>query len=102
LLPLLLIRRSTVEFNAKRPEDARRDAARALSLLQATSQPGTFSSNLGRAYLTLARALQAQGKSDEAKAAARSAAEHLQNALGPDHSDTRNARQLAGLETQPH
>jgi serine/threonine protein kinase len=102
LLPLLLIRRSTVEFNAKRPEDARRDAARALSLLQATSQPGTFSSNLGRAYLTLARALQAQGKSDEAKAAARSAAEHLQNALGPDHSDTRSARQLAGLETQPH
>jgi len=102
ILPLLLVRRSTVELEAPRPDDAAADAARALSLLQATSQPGTFSSNLGRAYLTLARALQAQGKAAEARTAAQSAAEHLQNALGPDHPETRSARQLTDLETQPH
>jgi tetratricopeptide (TPR) repeat protein len=102
LLPLLLIRRSAVELEAKRSDDARTDAARALSLLQATSQPGTFSSNLGRAYLTLAQALQAEGKRDQAQAAARSATEQLQNTLGSDHLEVRAARQLADLETQPH
>jgi serine/threonine-protein kinase len=99
-LPLLLLRRSTIQLEARRPDEAAADAARALSLLQAAAEPGTFSSTLGRVYLTLARALQAQGKSDEARAAARSAAEHLQNALGPDHPDTRSARQLADLDAQ--
>jgi hypothetical protein len=54
-----------------------------------------FSSNTGRAYLCLARALDSQGKHDEAKAAFRSAAEHLQNTLGADNPDTANARLLA-------
>jgi hypothetical protein len=70
--------------------------------LQANAQPGIFSSYLGRAYLALARALDAQGKRDEARAAGRSATEQLQNALGPDHPDTRSARQLASLEPPPH
>ncbi len=100
VLPILLVRRSTVELELRRPDEAAADAARALSLLQASAQPGTFSSNLGRAYLALGRALQAQGKSEEARAAARSAAEQLQNTLGPAHPDTRSARQLADLDTQ--
>jgi serine/threonine-protein kinase len=102
VLPALLIRRSAIELEVKRAEDARTDAARALSLSQATTQPGTFSSNLGRAYLTLARALQAEGKRDQAQAAARSATEQLQNTLGSDHPEVRAARQLADSQTQPH
>jgi hypothetical protein len=41
----------------------------------------------------------AQGKTDEARAAARTAVEHLQSTLGPDHPDTRSARQLADAGT---
>ena len=95
-LRLLLIRRSTIELAAQRPKDAAADAGRALSLLQG-AEPGTFSSIMGRAYLALANAFEAQSKHDEARAAARSAAEQLENALGPDHPETRSARQLAGL-----
>jgi serine/threonine protein kinase len=94
-IPWLLGRRSDVELRLSRPDEAAADASRALSLLQAAAQPGTFSSNLGRAYLSSGCALQAQGKREEARAAFRSAAEHLQNTLGPDHPDTRSARQLA-------
>jgi serine/threonine-protein kinase len=98
-IPWLLGRRSDVELRLSRPDEAAADASRALSLLQATAQPGTFSSNLGHAYLSLGRALQALGKREEARAAFRSAAEHLQNTVGPDHPDTRSARQLAGLDS---
>jgi hypothetical protein len=42
----------------------------------------------------------AQGKTDEARAAARTAVEHLQSAVGPDHPDTRSAWQLAEADTQ--
>ena len=99
-LPIVLIRRSAVELEVGRPDQAAADAARALSLLQASTQPGASSCNLGRAYLTLGRALQAQGKHDEARAAARSAVEQFQSTLGPDHPDTRSARQLAQAEIQ--
>ncbi len=101
LLRMLLTRRSAIELAAHRPGDSAADAARALSLLQAAAEPGTFSSTMGHAYLALASALEAQGKGNEARAAARSAAEQLQNALGPDHPDTRSAQHLAELETQP-
>jgi serine/threonine protein kinase/tetratricopeptide (TPR) repeat protein len=100
VLPWLLLRRSAIELESKRLEEARTDAGRALSLLQATAQPGTFSSNLGRAYLTLAYALQAEGKRDQAQAAGRSATEHLQNTLGSEHPEVRAARQLADSATQ--
>jgi eukaryotic-like serine/threonine-protein kinase len=100
-LPLALVRRSTVELAAERPAQARDDAQQALKLLQAASAPGAFSSIAGRAYLNLGRALQSQGKRDEAEAAFRSAAENLQNTLGPEHPDTRSARQMAEFETQP-
>ena len=60
-----------------------------------------FSSYLGRAYLAQARAFEAQGKKDDAHAAAVSALDQLQNAVGPDHPDTRAARQFAALDS-PH
>jgi eukaryotic-like serine/threonine-protein kinase len=96
LMPTLLVRRSNVELAAHRNQDAVSDAERAVRLLQASVVPGTFSSATGHAYLALANALAAESKTDEARAAARSAAEQLQNAVGPDHTDTQRARQLAG------
>ncbi|HEY6376320.1 MAG TPA: protein kinase [Edaphobacter sp.] len=94
-LPTFLVRRSDIELQLGHADQAEADAARALSLLQASAQVGAFSSTLGRAYLTLGRGLQSQGKRDEAHAAFRSAAEHLENALGPDHPDTLIALRLA-------
>jgi serine/threonine-protein kinase len=100
-VPTLLVYRSDMERQLGRTNDAVADATQALSQFQEAAQPGTFSSNLGRAYLALGRGLQAQGKPDQARVAFRSAAEHLQSTLGPDHPDTRRARQLAGLEARP-
>ena len=98
-LPIVLLRRSTVELEAGRPGQAGEDAQQALKLLQADSASGSgsrrFSSSTGRAYLNLGRALQVQGKRDEANTAFRSAGEHLRNTLGPDHADTRKALKLA-------
>jgi len=99
-LPTLLIRRSVIGLEAGRHDEAAADAVRALSLLQADAKPGTFSAYVGRAHLALGRALQAQGKSEDAHSAFRSAAENLQATLGPDHPDTRNALQMAESETQ--
>jgi tetratricopeptide (TPR) repeat protein len=101
-LPVFLVRRSLVELKSLQIGQAVDDAARALNLLKAAAQPGTFSSTLGRTYLALGQALLAQDKGDDARSALRSAAEHLQSSLGPDHADTLRARQLAGLETVPH
>jgi len=94
-LPRLLIRRATVRLAAKQPGEAAADATRAIRLLEEELGHGTFSSHLGYAYLELGNGLQAQGKSEEARAAFRSAAEQLQQTLGPDHPDTRQAQQLA-------
>jgi eukaryotic-like serine/threonine-protein kinase len=100
-LPTFLLRRSDVELQLGHPDQAEADAVRAIGLLQASTQMRTFSSTLGRAHLTLGRALQSQGKLSEANPAFHSAAEHLQKALGPDHPDTRRALLLAE-STRPH
>jgi eukaryotic-like serine/threonine-protein kinase len=95
-----LVWRSGIELQLSRTSDAFDDASRALPMLQKASLPGGFSADLGHAYLALGRALQAQGKADEAHAAFHSAAEHLENTLGQDHQESRTARQLAGLGPQ--
>jgi serine/threonine protein kinase len=97
LLPVLLVRRSTLELAAGNPDQAAADADRALHLLQASIEPGTFSEHLGRAYLALGLALQTQGKREDARAAVRSAAEHLEKALGPDNPEFRKAYEVAQL-----
>ena len=89
--------RSEIERQLGRADDAATDAVRALKILQSSAEPGTLSSFLGHAYYTLGRALQAQGKPEEARAAFHSATENLQTTVGPDHPDTRSARQLAEL-----
>ena len=98
-LPTLLINRSNVELAASHPDQAEADASRALSLSQVGITPGTFSSTQGSAYLALARALRSQGKLDEANAAFRSAAQHLQSTLGANHPDARSARHQSEMGT---
>jgi tetratricopeptide (TPR) repeat protein len=94
-LPPFLVCRSEIELQLGRLEDARTDAVRAISLLRDGRQPETPSINFGRAYLTLGRVLQAQGKHADARAAFRSAADHLRKALGSDHPDARSAEEQA-------
>lgn len=98
-LPILLINRSKAALAASRPEQAVADASRALSLSQAGTKPGTYSSIQGSAFLALGRALQSQGKLGEARSAFRSASQHLQSTLGTNHPDTRSARQMAESRT---
>jgi tetratricopeptide (TPR) repeat protein len=98
VLPLYYQRRALIQLQAGRPDAAVADMTKALELFQTNTPPGTLSYRTGCAYLFLARALKAQGKGEEARDAARTAAEHLQSAAGPDHPDTRSARQLAGLD----
>ncbi len=99
-LPIVLVRRSTVELEAGQPARAADDAERALTQLKAASAPGAFSSHIGRAYLNQGRALQSQGKFDQANAAFRSAVENLQNTV-PNHPDTRSAQRFIQLDPQP-
>jgi serine/threonine-protein kinase len=101
-LPVFLVRRSALELRLGRAGEATVDAARAVAILQAAARPGTFSSSLGLAHLARGRALHAQGKHEEAGAALRLAAEHLDHTVNPDHPDTRTARRLVNdLATQP-
>jgi eukaryotic-like serine/threonine-protein kinase len=95
--PGFLLNRSSIELASGSLEPAVADANRAVTLLQSNAEPNSFSSTLGYAYLARARALDAQGKHDDARAAAVSASQNLEKCLGSDHPDTRSAVQLAGL-----
>jgi serine/threonine protein kinase len=98
-LPTFLIRRSAIELQAQQPNQALADAAEALSQVRRNAQPGNLSAATGRAYLMMGRALQLQGKHNEAHSAFQSAVEHLQITLGQNHPDTRSARSLAADTT---
>jgi eukaryotic-like serine/threonine-protein kinase len=93
--PLVLTRRSELELDMHLVEEARTDAARAVSLKQPSVASGTSSNVLGNAYLALGRALLASGKAEEAGSALASAVEQLGPTLGPDHPQTRLAARLA-------
>ncbi len=97
-LPIFLARRSSIELQFGHANQAEADAARGLRILQASTGLETFSSTLGNVNLALGRALQAQGKFQEARAAFRIAAENLQSTLGVEHPDTKRARQLADFD----
>jgi serine/threonine-protein kinase len=96
-LPIILADRSEIEIQLRLPDAAAADASRSLSLLKSTVPPGTFSANLGHAFMAQARSLMMQGKPDEARVAFRLAENHFRGALGSDHPDSVSARQLAGL-----
>jgi serine/threonine-protein kinase len=91
-LPTALVRRAQVRLAAARPAESAADATRAVGLLREGAPPGSHSSHLGGAYMELGHALESQGKREEARAAFRSALENLESTLGPDHPETRAAR----------
>jgi tetratricopeptide (TPR) repeat protein len=90
-LPFLLLRRASIHLSGGRHDAAKIDAGRALALNQETLGPAVHSSWNGLAHLTIARALTAEGKSDEARKAYASALEHLRPSLGEEHPDTLEA-----------
>jgi eukaryotic-like serine/threonine-protein kinase len=102
LLTALLVSRSGVDLKSGQREQAVSDARRAIKLLEDREDPSILSSNVGRAYLALALALEAEGKPDEAQLAARKAYANLQTTLGPDQPDTRSARQLTNTRLPSH
>jgi eukaryotic-like serine/threonine-protein kinase len=95
-LSTLLLRRAGVNLSAGRPENAESDARRAIAMEEKATEPGELYSGVGRAYLVLGRALRAQGRLDESRAAFASSLRHLEPSLGEDHPMTREARLGAG------
>jgi serine/threonine-protein kinase len=98
--PGFLLNRSSIELASGSLEQSVADANRALELQKSNTQPSSFSSTLGYAYLALARALDAQGKHGEAQAAAGLAAQNLEKCIGAGHPDTRSAIELAALNSK--
>ncbi|HEX4285911.1 MAG TPA: serine/threonine-protein kinase [Terracidiphilus sp.] len=101
-LPTLLIRQAQVDFRTGQPAAATAEARRALTLLHGEEDTGIPSSNVGRANLVLAQALGLAGQQDEAQNASRRAYANLQTTVGPDHPDTRLARDLADARQPSH
>ncbi len=87
-LMIYLTRRARVRMQLQQFEEARADSAQAVALAQKTAGPDVLTSSIGRAYLALARALKAQGKLDEARAAYAAAVKHLESSLGKEHAET--------------
>jgi serine/threonine-protein kinase len=102
LLATLLVRKSGIDLKSGQREEAASDARRAITMLEDGKDPGILSSNVGRAYLALALALEAERKPDEAELAARKAYANLQTTLGADQPDTQSARQLTNTRLPSH
>ena len=94
-LPLVLVQRAELRLKLNRPEEAKADATRAISLYQRVVSPGSQSCFVGLAYLALGRAHLSGGQSEEAARALALALEQLRPTLGPDHPRTREAERLA-------
>ncbi len=95
LLPTLWTYRAGIELDAGQLPAAETDSRQALKRLLAGAQPGDYSSSVGRAEMTLARVLRAEGRAADSQSAARVAADQLGRALGPDHPETQQAQGLA-------
>jgi tetratricopeptide (TPR) repeat protein len=102
LLSTLLVSKSGIDLKSGQREQAVSDARRAIKLLEDREDPSILSSNVGRAYLVLALALEAEGKPDDAQLAARKAYANLQTTLGSDQPDTQRARQLTNSRLASH
>jgi tetratricopeptide (TPR) repeat protein len=99
--PRFLVRRSALDLELVRPEDARADAARALQLELKVAPPGQQSCRVGRAYAALGRAETARGGAEAARAAFAAALPHLESTLGADHPETREARLASEVAKSP-
>ncbi len=92
--PILLMQRSSLRLAFDQSEPAVADATLALRSLEDSSPADTHSIGLGRAYFTLSRALQGRGDPEGERAMLVSALAHFEDAAGPDHPETREARAL--------
>lgn len=92
--PILLMQRSALRLAFSQPEPAVEDATRALRSLEDSAPADTHTIGLGRAYLTLSRALHGRGDPEGERAMLVSALAHFQDAAGTDHPETREARAL--------
>jgi tetratricopeptide (TPR) repeat protein len=101
-LPQLLIQRSGLFLASGQPEAAVEDASRALHSLQESTPADTYTIGLGRAYLTLALALHGQGDLEAEHTMLVSALAHFQDAVGPDHPETREAWALLEASVGTH
>ena len=93
-VPAILRQRADIYLKMRRFAEARADAARAIAAGLAQLPAGSHSAGLGAAYLTLGEAHAGEGSTDQARAALKTALEHLQSAAGDDHFRTRRAREL--------
>jgi len=96
-LMIYLTRRAQIRMALEQFEEARADSARALTLAQKAAGPDVLTCAIGRAYLSLGRALAAQGKLEEARAAYASALKHLAASLGKEHAETLEAMKGVNL-----
>lgn len=94
-LPALYTNRSAVDLALGQAGQADADATQALVALKPISGSGIVSSKLGQALLAQARALTAEGKSEQAHSVAKQAAEQLSKSVGSDSPDAITARRLA-------
>lgn len=101
-LPLLLVRRSEIPLELNQTWSAAADVDRPVSLLRKMLENGAHSSHLGRAYLAQGRVLLREHKPVETQRAFSLAAEHLEDSLGPAHSESRKARALAEALRRSH
>ena len=97
----VLRNRSEVNLLARRADRAAADAEKAVQLELQAAEPGGLSSNVGLAYLALGRALQAQGRTQDAQGALLSAARHLRPTLGERHRASRDAGHRVSALTRP-
>jgi eukaryotic-like serine/threonine-protein kinase len=95
----VLLNDSRIALAAGKPEQALSDADRLLAMEQSSDQEGALSAKAGNAYLARARALQAMGRHNDARAAAQVAVERLERSVGPDNPESQSARQLADLSS---
>ena len=98
----LLLNDSLIALTAGKPEQALSDADRLLAIQESSNQEGALSAKAGNAYLARARALEALGRRDEARAAARVAVERLERSVGRDNPETQSAQQLADTPSANH
>ena len=96
-MPWLLLRRARVHLGCGQYDAAKADALHALTLNEQAIGPEIHSSWSGRAHLLVGRALHAQGRLDEARAAYASAVKHLEPSLGKEHPETMEAMKGANL-----
>jgi serine/threonine-protein kinase len=95
-VPIVLQHRSDIKREMGRLAEAERDARRAIKLFEKDAVPGEPNANIGRGYLSLGKALEAEDRAAEAQRAFAFALQQLEPALGAGHSSTREARALTG------